>query len=258
MPTASNKVKFQYIGTTAPSTYDGDTIYFDNVNKNIKVGSNVIATNNCDVLEITAVNGYPYGSLNGGTASAIPSEAIYGYWTNGAQVYFKLTSLGQDSTIYLPIRHLYQNYLYFSDVFFNNYQQKLYFGYAILNINNSTITSNFEPLGTNSSSVIEFSVNDTNISLRDGTTSLSYTVTSGTNWGNLYTAAQNGDEIILKYNDSVYCKGRITSYDLDDDEGVIYFYWEGFSCYFKIGYNGSATNQIQIVCGSRNLNNQSF
>lgn len=153
MPTASNKVKFQYIGTTVPSTYDGDTIYFDNVNKNIKVGSNIIATNN---------------------------------------------------------------------------------------------------------SAIEFTVSDTNISLRDGTTSLSYTVTSGTNWGNLYTAAQNGDEIILKYNDSVYCKGRITSYDLDDDEGVIYFYWEGFSCYFKVGYNGSATNQIQIVCGSRNLNNYSF
>ena len=33
MPTNGNKVKFQYIGTTTPGSYDSDTIYFDNKTK---------------------------------------------------------------------------------------------------------------------------------------------------------------------------------------------------------------------------------
>ena len=46
MPTNGNQVKFQYIGTTAPASYNADTVYFDNVNGNIKVGSTVVAEKN--------------------------------------------------------------------------------------------------------------------------------------------------------------------------------------------------------------------
>lgn len=61
MPTASNKVKFQYIGTTAPSTYDSDTIYFDSVNKGILVGSTPVATFN---TSINVYNYHPSGIVN--------------------------------------------------------------------------------------------------------------------------------------------------------------------------------------------------
>ena len=44
MPTNGNQVKFQYIGTTAPASYNADTVYFDNINKGILVGSTPIAT----------------------------------------------------------------------------------------------------------------------------------------------------------------------------------------------------------------------
>lgn len=243
MPTASNKVKFQYIGTTAPSTYDGDTIYFDSVNKDILVGSTPVATYN---TSINVYNYHPSGIVNEIKAN---KDQIHYYFYDG---YRKLelvwcNTIAVFSSVIPGIR---------SKEFEVDRDQYYYPGIVTAYVdNNGTITYQDD---IELSKKIEFTVSDTNISLRDGTTLLNYTVTSGTNWGNLYTAAQNGNEIILKYNDSVYCKGRVTSYDLDDDEGVIYFYWEGSSCYFKVGYNGNATNQIQIVCGSRNLNNQSF
>lgn len=79
MPTASNKVKFQYIGTTVPSTYDGDTIYFDNVNGNIKVGSNKIAEK-IHTLILTEYGGGVSGSFDGGTATAMTASQVLTYY----------------------------------------------------------------------------------------------------------------------------------------------------------------------------------
>lgn len=58
MPINGNKVKFQYVETTNPSTYDNDTIYFDSINGNIKVGNTTIAAinNRIDISQYLANN----------------------------------------------------------------------------------------------------------------------------------------------------------------------------------------------------------
>jgi hypothetical protein len=43
MPTSNSKVNFHFISTTAPASYDANTVYFDNINHTLKVGENVIA-----------------------------------------------------------------------------------------------------------------------------------------------------------------------------------------------------------------------
>ena len=46
MPITNNPVNFYFINNTPPSTYDNNTIYFDSINGNIKVGNTTIAAIN--------------------------------------------------------------------------------------------------------------------------------------------------------------------------------------------------------------------
>lgn len=46
MPIANNNVKFHFIETSPPNTYNNNTIYFDSINRNIKVGDVTIAASN--------------------------------------------------------------------------------------------------------------------------------------------------------------------------------------------------------------------
>ena len=53
MPTTNNPVNFYFINDAVPNTYDDNTIYFDSINGNIKVGNITIATLNNPTLTIT-------------------------------------------------------------------------------------------------------------------------------------------------------------------------------------------------------------
>lgn len=53
MPITNNPVNFHFINNTPPSTYNDDTIYFDSINGNIKVGNINIAEKNQPTLIIT-------------------------------------------------------------------------------------------------------------------------------------------------------------------------------------------------------------
>ena len=66
MPTTNNPVNFHFINNTPPSTYDNNTIYFDSINGNIKVGNiNIAEKNHLLQLEIYSSDQRIIGNLDG-------------------------------------------------------------------------------------------------------------------------------------------------------------------------------------------------
>lgn len=53
MPISGATVGFQYINSTTAYTIDQNTVYFDNINGNMKVGSTVIAERNVNPIKIS-------------------------------------------------------------------------------------------------------------------------------------------------------------------------------------------------------------
>jgi hypothetical protein len=76
MPTNNTKVKFHYINTTAPASYDTNTIYFDNVNNTLRVGENIIANRSYRPIAVEYSSG---GSSPNGAqgTSEISAAQIY-------------------------------------------------------------------------------------------------------------------------------------------------------------------------------------
>lgn len=115
MPTANNKVKFQYIGTTVPSTYDNDTIYFDSINGNIKVGSiNIAEKNHLLQLEINSSDQRIIGNLDGTNFNRITLGEILNLkqqYGNSLKIEFLYQEDGVKSI--LPLVQDYFTFLYF-------------------------------------------------------------------------------------------------------------------------------------------------
>ena len=77
MPITNNPVNFHFINNTPPSTYDNNTIYFDSINGNIKVGNiNIAEKNHLLQLEINSSDQRIVGNLDGTSFNRITLEEI--------------------------------------------------------------------------------------------------------------------------------------------------------------------------------------
>lgn len=107
MPTLNSNVDFCFINNNLPSTYDSNTIYFNNLNKNISVGNNVIVEDSLYLrANITLDHDLTPGD-NIGTILDVTPQQLYNFISMGKTVTLQVfinDKLYQSSTCRFYIR----------------------------------------------------------------------------------------------------------------------------------------------------------
>ena len=118
MPTSNSKVNFHFISTTAPASYDANTVYFDNINHTLKVGENVIANQSFRPVALEYSAGTAYDGATG-TASISAAQIYQTYLNNSDQSRIVATVASNGGYNELPLVHAATNHAIFAALEYN-------------------------------------------------------------------------------------------------------------------------------------------
>ena len=94
MPINNQDVQFCFINNNTPSSYDDNTIYFDNRYKQIKVGSNTIASDDLHIYFDSGSTPLTPGSFLGAISDIDPNQ-IFAYLNLGKNISLHLLNDGK-------------------------------------------------------------------------------------------------------------------------------------------------------------------
>lgn len=258
MPTSNSKVNFHFISTTAPASYDANTVYFDNINHTLKVGENVIANQSFRPVALEYSAGTTYDGATG-TASISAAQIYQTYLNNSDQSRIVATVASNGGYNELPLVHAATNHAIFATLEYNKCENQ----YSLVengpaNLLNPQIiymiiydsggTSYYfireVDLSSSSEGPIEIKLSDPGYYSQYEGTGVNIPHT-GPSWAELHTAGAATKEIHLIINNGGYNKERYTSYSLDDDAEMFCFFAPARSNmigFYWISQNGTDYN----------------
>lgn len=258
MPTSNSKVNFHFISTTAPASYDANTVYFDNINHTLKVGENVIANQSFRPVALEYSAGTVYDGATG-TASVSAAQIYQAYLNNSDQSRIVATVASNGGYNELPLVHAATNHAIFAALEYNKCENQ----YSLIKSPSDVSYLNpqiiyvvvYDSDGSSYYFIKEVDLSSSKgpleIKLSSSGTLPAYAGTevniphTGPSWTVLHSAGDRAEEIHIVLDDGAYLRARFTCYSLDNDAEVFYFFAPEQSHimgFYKVWQNGTGYN----------------
>ena len=238
MPTANNNVKFHFIETSPPNTYNSDTIYFDSINRNIKVGDVTIAASN-DRVDVSQ---YLFNNI----------VTLISQQKNQYQFYYSI--LGFD----IPLTYCGVNYATFSAILptdennaysFDTLGQIRPSTVIVIVDNSGNVTTNFNPLHSTliiNMPFLSFTSAGTIVTNSNVSNNYGEYANNQLFWDRLEDAAGKGEDIEIVVTDITDCVYKFNNYIYNIDSGNI------------LNFGQILYNSLNVYNVEFNFNNQTI